>query len=83
VWLDFVVRLYSESDLVLPLPLVHSVTALAHKLGGIDRGVLRQYTIRLAERARALSPDERLALERLTVLSSESFSAAGPRRVAR
>lgn len=83
VWLDFVVRLYSESDLVLPLPLVHSMTALADKLGGIDRGALRQYTIHLAERARALAPDERVALERLTLLATESGPADGRRRAAR
>jgi hypothetical protein len=83
VWLDFVVRLYSESDLVLPLPLVHSVSALARKLGGIDRGALRQYTIRLAERARTLTPEQRLALEHLTLLATERVAAALPRRQAR
>jgi pSer/pThr/pTyr-binding forkhead associated (FHA) protein len=83
VWLDFVMRLYSESDLVLPLPLVHSVSALAQKLGGIDRGALRQYTIRLAERARTLTPEQRLALEHLTLLATERVSVAPSRRVAR
>jgi pSer/pThr/pTyr-binding forkhead associated (FHA) protein len=83
VWLDFVVRLYSESDLVLPLPLVRSMDALAHKLGGIDRGALRQYTIRLAERARALTPEQRLALEQLTLLATERVSVAPSRRFAR
>lgn len=83
IWLDFVVRLYAECDLVLPLPLVHSVSALAHKLGGIDRGALRQYTIHLAERARELAPDERIALEHLTLLSAEPTSAATRRRAMR
>jgi hypothetical protein len=83
VWLDFVVRLYSESDLVLPLALVRSVDALARRLGGIDRGALRQYTIRLAERARALTPEQRLALEHLTLLATERVSALPPRRIAR
>jgi pSer/pThr/pTyr-binding forkhead associated (FHA) protein len=41
-WLDFVVRLYSATAMVIPLTVVNAMQALARKLGGVDRGAIRQ-----------------------------------------
>ena len=54
-WLDFVVRLYSETSAVIPLTVVNAMQALARKLGGVDRGALRQYTAHFELRAGELS----------------------------
>jgi pSer/pThr/pTyr-binding forkhead associated (FHA) protein len=79
-WLDFVVRLYSEADRVMPLPVVNAMDDLSRKLGGLDRGAFRQYTARLVERASDLVPEERVALDRLLTLAGpprRSTRAAG------
>ena len=72
-WLDFVVRLYSATDWVIPLTVVNAMQALARKLGGVDRGALRQYSARFAGRERSLTHEDRCALDRLAAPSASSF----------
>lgn len=73
-WLDFVVRLYSETGAVIPLTVVNAMQALARKLGGVDRGALRQYAAPFEVRAGELSHEERCSLDRLAALAAASFS---------
>ena len=73
-WLDFVVRLYSETCAVVPLTVVNAMQALARKLGGVDRGALRQYTAHFEARAGQLTQEERCSLDRLAALAASSFS---------
>jgi hypothetical protein len=72
-WLDFVVRLYSETGVVIPLTVVNAMQALARKLGGVDRGALRQYAAIFDERAATLTQEERCSLDRLAALAASSF----------
>jgi hypothetical protein len=79
-WLDYVVRLYSAADRVMPLAIVNAMDGLSRKLGGLDRGAFRQYAARVAERSADLLPEERVALDRLVTLSvapGRSTRAAG------
>jgi len=73
VWLDFVVRLYAGIGTVIPLTVVNAMQALARKLGGVDRGALRQYTAGFEERFGELTQEERCALDRLGALAASSF----------
>jgi len=73
-WLDFVVRLYSETGAVIPLTVVNAMQALARKLGGVDRGALRQYTAHFEARSAELTIEERCSLDRLAALAASSFS---------
>jgi len=72
-WLDFVVRLYSATDWVIPLTVVNAMQALARKLGGVDRGALRQYAARFEGREQSLTHEDRCALDRLAALAASSF----------
>jgi pSer/pThr/pTyr-binding forkhead associated (FHA) protein len=72
VWLDFVLRLYAASGSVIPLPVVSGMHSLAHRLGGVDRSALRQYTAQLA-RSRPLVLEERNAVDRLHALPASRF----------
>jgi pSer/pThr/pTyr-binding forkhead associated (FHA) protein len=78
-WLDFVIRLYSEADHLMPPPIVNAMQALASKLGGLDRSAFRQYVARLVERSSELTPEERHALGHLTAVANAARStrAAG------
>jgi hypothetical protein len=73
-WLDFVVRLYSETASVVPLTVVNAMQALARKLGGVDRSALRQYAAILEERMPELTIEERCVLDRLAALAASHFS---------
>ncbi len=73
VWLDFVVRLYSATELVIPLIVVGAMQALARKLGGVDRGALRQYAASVEARFDELTHEDRCALDRLAALAASSF----------
>jgi pSer/pThr/pTyr-binding forkhead associated (FHA) protein len=79
VWLDFVVRLYSETASVIPLTVINAMQALARKLGGVDRGALRQYTAHFEGRLDQLTQEERCSLDRLAALAASSFGDLRPR----
>jgi len=72
-WLDFVVRLYSATDMVIPLTVVNAMQALARKLGGVDRGAIRQYAARFVGHEATLTQEERCSLDRLGALAASSF----------
>jgi hypothetical protein len=72
-WLDFVVRLYSATEWVIPLTVVNAMQALARKLGGVDRGALRQYAARFEGRESRLTHEDRCSLDRLAALAASSF----------
>lgn len=64
-WLDYPIELYSALGKPLPLTTIDDLYALLRKPTGIDLALLRSYVKALRERAAALGPADRFALQRI------------------